>query len=99
LASDSFQKMSDSFSNFSMLKNIVDRPSQEEGVEIYGLNMSTNGRQCINHSCCGEHITQGSLLKLFHCTVTIKEKEEPAIKAMSLSEGSYGCTVGFLPRF
>jgi hypothetical protein len=78
---------------------IVQKPVAKSGIEIYGLNMSSNGRQCINHFCCGNSIYQGSLLKLHSTHVVICNEVEYAIKAVSLDEESYGCTVGFIPCF
>jgi hypothetical protein len=82
-----------------MLRHSVQMPQPEPGVEIYGLNMKTNGRQCTNHTCCGEVITHSALLKLKSCVVKIKDEERDAVCAISLNEGSYGCVVGFLPSF
>jgi hypothetical protein len=81
------------------LRNIVVKPPEAHGIEIYGLNMTSNGRECANHSCCGQSISPGSLIKLQESEVVIHEVMEYAIRAISLDERSYGCTIGFIPRF
>jgi hypothetical protein len=61
--------------------------------------MMSNGRECANHSCCGQSISPGSLIKLQESEVVVHEVMEYAIRAISLDERSYGCTIGFIPRF
>ena len=67
-------------------------------LEIVGLLKDTNGRCCSMHSCCGEHLEPGDILRLVSCIVTIDGTVEPALKAVKVDEGIDTCTVGFVPR-
>jgi len=67
-------------------------------LEIVGLKSSTNGRSCCLHSCCGEEVTIGTILRLVKCTVAVDGTVEEAVKCVRVIEGIDGCTVGFVPR-
>jgi len=67
-------------------------------LEIVGLKSSTNGRSCCIHTCCGEEVTIGSLLRLVKCTVSVDDQIEEAVKCVLVTNGLDGCTVAFIPR-
>jgi hypothetical protein len=71
---------------------------EERNIEIIGLHSSDNGRSCCTHSCCGDHLKVGDLLRLVKCVVTIDDEIEEAIKCVRIEDGTDMCTVGFLPR-
>ena len=52
-------------------------------LEIVGLKVNSNGRQCHLHSCCGESLKVGDVVKLVK-TMLIGEEgpQEEAIKAV-----------------
>jgi len=67
-------------------------------LEIVGLKSSTNGRSCCLHSCCGEEVAIGTILRLVKCTVAVDGTVEEAVKCVHVIEGIDGCTVNFVPR-
>ena len=67
--------------------------------EIYGIEKSTNGRNCEQHTCCGDHISPNDLVRFKLSVVTIGERPESAIKAVHVRDGTELCTIGFLPQF
>jgi len=67
-------------------------------LEIVGLKSSTNGRSCCLHSCCGEDISIGSILRLVKCTVSVDGSVEEAVKCVRVVDGMDSCTVAFIPR-
>jgi len=67
-------------------------------LEIVGLKSSTNGRSCCLHSCCGEEVAIGTILRLVKCTVAVDGTVEEAVKCVLVLNGIDGCTVGFVPR-
>ena len=67
-------------------------------LEVVGLLSDSNGRSCTLHACCGEHVVVGDTLRLVACVVTVSDKTEEAVKAVKISDGVDGCTVGFIPR-
>ena len=68
-------------------------------LEIVGLHGETNGRNCTAHTCCGKHVTSGSVLRLVKCVVEVDGEEEEAVKCVLVnSDGVDTCTVGFVPR-
>ena len=71
---------------------------EERDLEIVGLGAATNGRSCCIHSCCGDHVRVGNLLRLVKCVVTIGGEVEEAIKCVLIVDGTDTCTVGFVPR-
>jgi hypothetical protein len=73
-------------------------PSDSPCLEIVGLYSSTNGRSCCQHSCCGEHVDVGDVLRVVRCVITIQGKPEEALKLVKIADGTDCCTVAFLPR-
>jgi hypothetical protein len=67
-------------------------------IEIVGLQASSNGRSCVQHKVCGEHVVVGDVLRLKRCVVTVDGGVEEAIKLVKIADGSETCTVGFVPR-
>lgn len=68
-------------------------------LEIVGLKVNSNGRQCHLHCCCGESLKVGDVVKLVQTVLNDDQgPQEDAIKAVKIIQGTEGCTVGFLPR-
>ena len=68
-------------------------------LEIVGLKVNSNGRQCHLHECCGEALKVGDVVKLVRTVLHGSDgAEEDAIKAVKIVQGTVGCTVGFIPR-
>jgi hypothetical protein len=65
-------------------------------IEICGLNESSNGRNCIDHICCGENVVINDVLRLKKCVVDVDGGFEEAIKLVKIAGGSETCMVGFL---
>ena len=57
-------------------------------LEIVGISSSTNGRSCINHDVCGEHLQEGDVCRLILVTVLIQNMEEEAIKVVKVEGGN-----------
>jgi len=66
--------------------------------EIVGLKSSTNGRSCCLHTCCGEDIAIGDVLRLVPCAVSIEGVIEDAVKCVKVVAGVDECTVVYVPR-
>jgi hypothetical protein len=68
--------------------------------EIVGLHHPSNGRSCCQHSCCGNYVEEGDVLRLVHVVVQIcpESLPEDAIKLIKIMDGVEGCCVGFVPR-
>ena len=71
---------------------------QHRNLEIVGLHASNNGRSCSVHSCCGEYVKVGDLLRLVNCVVTMKGELQEAIKCVRIVDGTDSCTTAFVPR-
>ena len=67
-------------------------------LEIVGTSSATNGRSCINHDVCGEHLQEGDICRLILVTVLIQNMEEEAIKVVKVEGGNDTCMVGFVSR-
>jgi hypothetical protein len=67
-------------------------------IEIVGLNSSTNGRSCVQHSVCGNHLEKGDLVRLIPVVLDIEGRLENAVKCVKIAGGTETCTVGFIPR-
>lgn len=68
-------------------------------LEIVGLKVESNGRQCHLHRCCGESLKVGDVVKLVKTTLLGPDDvQEEAIKAVKIVQGTEACTVGFIPR-
>jgi len=39
--------------------------------EMVGLSMGTNGRSCVQHGMCGDHLKVGDLVRFKKCVVEI----------------------------
>ena len=83
----------------SEMKDENDEETLTRDGEIFGINGSTNGRSCESHDCCGSRLMPDDLIR-FKLTVidTGIRKNEEAIKAVRVRDGTETCTVGFLPR-
>jgi hypothetical protein len=71
---------------------------QAETVELYGLLGCTNGRSCERHTCCGESVILGDILRIKRTVVTINGSLDDAIKFVSIVDGCEKCTVGFVSK-
>lgn len=67
-------------------------------LEIVGLSSDTNGRSCTLHSCCGDHVEHGDVLRIVKTVVAIDGVVEDALKCVKVVDGLDGCTVAFIPR-
>jgi hypothetical protein len=71
-------------------------------LQFVGLYGSSNGRSCDRHSCCGEHVRVGDLVRLVKTVVTINisgtQPYEEAVKIVKIEDCVESCTVGFIPR-
>ena len=71
--------------------------------EVLGLQVSGDGRSCVQHHCCGMLVVPNDIIK-FKTTViggmgmgeSSKSVLEEAIKAVLICNGTECCTVGFL---
>ena len=70
----------------------------ERDLEIVGLKCNTNGQSCEMHDTCGEQVKEGDVLILLKDVVDINGSTEEAVKCVRLVDGSYSCTVAFVPR-
>jgi hypothetical protein len=67
--------------------------------EIYGVLNGTNGRSCVTHLICGEHLNAGDLIRFRSMVVDdVDGAPESAIAAVRILDGTETCIVGFLPR-
>ena len=73
-------------------------PEVQRNLEIVGLHASTNGRSCSVHSCCGDFLKVGDLLRLQKCVVTTNGELQDAIKCVRIIDGADSCTAAFVPR-
>jgi hypothetical protein len=73
-------------------------PEVQRHLEIVGLHASTNGRSCSVHSCCGDFLKVGDLLRLQKCVVTTNGELQDAIKCVRIIDGADSCTAAFVPR-
>jgi hypothetical protein len=73
-------------------------PEVQRHLEIVGLHASSNGRSCSVHTCCGDFLKVGDLLRLQKCVVTIEGQINDAIKCVRIIDGTDSCTAAFVPR-
>jgi hypothetical protein len=74
-------------------------PEVQRHLEIVGLHASNNGRSCsVLHSCCGDFLKVGDLLRLQKCVMTTNGKLHDAIKCVHIIDGADSCTAAFVPR-
>ena len=67
-------------------------------VDIVGTNMTTNGRSCECHSCCGSVLEEDMVVRFRLVQVIVKGQEEDALAVYWVTGGVDRCRVGFLPR-
>jgi hypothetical protein len=63
-------------------------PEVQRHLEIVGLHASSNGRSCSVHSCCGDFLKIGDLLRLCKCVVTTNGKLQDAINCVRIIDGT-----------
>ena len=66
--------------------------------EIVGLKVSSHGRPCESHSCCGEHVSADEMIQFKYYIVDVDGAPEDAVKACRIRDGTESCVIGFLPR-
>ena len=66
--------------------------------EIVGLKGTSNGRSCVSHDCCGEHVNLDDLVRFRLSVADVDGKIEEAIHVVRIQDGTESCTIGFLPR-
>jgi primosomal replication protein N len=66
--------------------------------KIVGLKESSNGRSYVSHDCCGEVAMINELVWFKLTVVDIDGKNEEAIQAVHIWDGTALCIIGFLPR-
>jgi len=84
------------------------RQPAEHDDEIVGLLSPDNGRSCVMHDCCGQHLVVGNVVRfkremqeIVYNTPADPEPDvriEPVIKVVLILDGTEQCHVGFLPR-
>jgi hypothetical protein len=79
-------------------ENMSVHENSKPNFQIVGLSSSDNGRSCGQHSCCGQHVSEGDLLRLVRCVVTINGVPEQAVKLVKVTDGADSCTVAYIPR-
>ena len=67
-------------------------------VDIVGTEASDRGRNCEEHSCCGNILELDVVVRLRAVQIVVDGVEEEAIAAYWVSDGIDRCRVGFLPR-
>ena len=65
-------------------------------VEIFGIELPTNGCCCEEHTICGAVLTEDCVARFRKVQVIVNEKEESAIAAFWVSDGVDRCHVSFL---
>ena len=70
-----------------------------ETVNIVGIEASSNGRCCEEHSVCGVVLQHDSLVRIRKVQVSIGGQEEMALAVYWVTDGVDRCRVGFLPRY
>jgi hypothetical protein len=66
-------------------------------VEIVGIGSGEIGRSCEIHEVCGEHVGVGYLVTFKLVVIEVDGKEEEAIKAIHIQDGTESCHVVFAP--
>ena len=79
--------------------NYSEEEERRFGGHLVGLYDSSHGRSCSIHSCCGQSLQPGDLVR-FRLTVLSDSAGgvREAIRAVKIVDGIEGCCVGFLPR-
>ena len=69
-------------------------------LEVVGLYATSNGRECSRHTCCGEQVEKGTILRLVPCIADTEDCcVEEAVKCVLIdANGVDTCTVGLIPR-
>jgi hypothetical protein len=77
-----------------------DEEEQEafQHIEIVGLGQSSNGRSCVQHVNCGDHVLVGDILRLHKVVVDCDGVTEEAISCVLIRDGAEACTVAYIPR-
>ena len=67
--------------------------------EIWGLTLSTFGRSCERHDCCGETLQKDQVLRFKKIRITCgpNGETEEAIVAIRIEDGCETCKVGYIP--
>ena len=79
----------------------AERMSEEQtvqGVDVVGCDAGDNGRSCVSHEICGNHVHVGDVIVFRWEVVPIEEDMEEVVKAYLIRDGSQTCHIGFLPR-
>ena len=66
--------------------------------EIVGLFMSTNGRHCTLHKCCGESLLPNDLIRLKEDVIGEGDDTRMVLKAVKVKDGVESCHVGFISQ-
>ena len=66
--------------------------------EIVGFKVSSHGRSCESHSCCGEHVSADDMIRFEYCIIDVDRKSEDAVKVCRILDGTESCVIGVLPR-
>ena len=67
-------------------------------VDIVGTNANDRGRTCSRHYCCGEQVTERSMVAFCRQRLVFRDGCEEDVIAVYLCEhGVVTCKVGFLP--
>jgi hypothetical protein len=67
-------------------------------INIVGLEADDRGRSCEEHEVCGVVMQEDVVVRLRKVQVLVDGKEETAIAAYWITDGTERCRVGFLQR-
>ena len=65
-------------------------------VEIFGIELPTNGHCCEEHTICGAVLTDDCVVRFRKVQVIVNEKEESAIAVFWVSDRVDQCHISFL---
>ena len=73
--------------------------STAKGIDVYGVDIGSNGRSCVSHDVCGHFVKEGDPL---YCSWEVQEfdgETESVVQVHKLAgDGFVGCHIGYLPR-
>ena len=76
-----------------------------DNIDICGIDMSDNGRQCSRHLCCGNYVKEGDILLLKTVTEHLiidgvpDDRMRTMVKAYKINkQGIRSCHIGYVPE-
>ena len=76
-----------------------EKENRHHRIEIVGLHASNQGRSCSVHSCCGEYVDVGDLLRLVKIRRSVNGGPNYCfqIKCFRIVDGTDSCLVAYIP--